>query len=68
MAGYHYRHELKGMHYGEFCNYTDYFAARILSGESNSPDLEEGLTSVMVMRAVVESLETGLPAKVQPLP
>jgi predicted dehydrogenase len=68
MAGYHYRHELKGMHYGEFCNYTDSFASKLLSGEPNSPDLEEGLTTVMVMRAIVESLETGRSATVQPLP
>lgn len=67
MSGYHFRHELKGMHYGEFCNYTDYFASKLLSGESNLPDLEEGLTSVMVMRAIVESLETKQSVRVQPL-
>ncbi len=59
MSGYYFRHELKGMHYGEFCNYADYFAARLLSREVNSPDLEEGLSSVAVMRAIVRSLETG---------
>lgn len=59
MAGYHYRHELKGMHYGEFCNYTDAFAAALIAGKPNAPDLEEGLESVAVMRAIVESLETG---------
>lgn len=63
MAGYHYRHELKGMHYGEFCNYTDYFASCILSGAPNSPDLSEGLQTVMVMRAIVESLQTGKPVQ-----
>jgi predicted dehydrogenase len=63
MSGYYYRHELKGMHYGEFCNYTDYFASKLLSGEPNSPDLEEGLGSVMIMQAIVRSLETGLPQK-----
>ncbi len=56
MAGYYYRHELKGMHYGEFCNYADYFASRLISGEANSPDLEEGLETVGVMHAIVESL------------
>lgn len=64
MSGYHFRHELKGMHYGEFCNYTDYFAAKLLSGEPNSPDLEEGLSSIQVMRAIVESLESGASKKV----
>ena len=67
LSGFHFRHELKGMHYGEFCNYADYFASKILSGEPNSPDLEEGLGTVMVMRAVVASLESGLSATVEPL-
>jgi predicted dehydrogenase len=68
MSGYYFRHELKGMHYGEFCNYTDYFASRLLSGEPNSPDLEEGLGSIMVMRAIVASLESGQTQRVSPLP
>jgi predicted dehydrogenase len=67
MSGYYFRHELKGMHYGEFCNYTDYFASKLLSGEPNSPDLEEGLGSVMIMRAIVESLESGQSVKVKAL-
>lgn len=63
MAGYYYRHELKGMHYGEFCNYADYFASKLLSDEPNSPDLAEGLETVRIMRAVVESLRSGQPAE-----
>ena len=63
MAGYYYRHELKGMHYGEFCNYTDFFASKLLSGGPNSPDLDEGLATVATMRAIVESLESGQPAR-----
>jgi len=59
MSGYYFRHELKGMHYGEFCNYTDYFASKLLSGEPNSPDLDEGLDTLAIMDAVVRSLETG---------
>ena len=59
MTGFYYRHELKGMHYGEFCNYADYFASKLVSGEPNSPDLEEGIRTVHVMAAIVESLETG---------
>ncbi|MFI5385759.1 MAG: Gfo/Idh/MocA family protein, partial [Fimbriimonadales bacterium] len=66
MSGYYFRHELKGMHYGEFCNYADYFASRLLTGEPNSPDLAEGLVSVQVMGAIVESLLTSRPASVQP--
>jgi len=68
MSGYYYRHELKGMHYGEFCNYTDYFASKVLAGEPNSPDLEEGLSTVMTMRAIVESLESGRVVDVEPVP
>lgn len=61
MAGYYYRHELKGMHFGEFCNCADYFAAKILAGERNFPDLEEGLETVRVMDSIVRSLESGKP-------
>ncbi len=67
MAGYYYRHELKGMHYGEFCNYADYFASKLLSGEPNSPDLREGIETLNALAAVVESLQTGQPARVKPI-
>ena len=59
MSGYYFRHELKGMHYGEFCNYADYFASKLLKSEPNSPDLDEGLETVLVMDAIVRSLESG---------
>lgn len=64
MSGYYFRHELKGMHYGEFCNYADSFASKLLSGEPNSPDLVEGLQTVNVMRAIVDSLRTRQPCQV----
>jgi predicted dehydrogenase len=64
MAGYYYRHELKGMHYGEFCNYADYFASKLISGEPNSPDLAEGVETLCTMGAIVESLRSGQPAPV----
>lgn len=67
MSGYYFRHELKGMHYGEFCNYVDYFASKLISGEPNSPNLLEGLQTVLVMRAIVESLETSQPVRPQHL-
>lgn len=65
MTGYYSRHELLGMHYGEFCNCMDYFASKLLSGEPNSPDLEEGLATVKTMTAIVESLATGQPTVVE---
>lgn len=58
-AGYHYRHELKGMHYGEFCNIADSFASALMSGTPNAPDLREGLQTVLVMGAIVEALKSG---------
>jgi predicted dehydrogenase len=64
MAGYYYRHELKGMHYGEFCNVIDSFAAALRNGTPNSPDLEEGIGTVRVMHAIVRSLESGRPESV----
>lgn len=65
MAGYYYRHELKGMHYGEFCNCIDYFASKILSGEPHSPDLVEGVQTLNTMGALVESLNSGKPVAVR---
>lgn len=59
MAGFYFRNELKGMHYGEFCNYADYFASKLLSGEPNDPDLEEGVATLHTMGAIVESLRSG---------
>ncbi len=66
MGGYYHRHELKGMHYGEFCNYADYFAACLLEAKPNSPDLDEGIDTVYVMRAIVRSLESGQVESVHP--
>ncbi len=64
LTGYYFRHELKGMHYGEFGNYADYFARAILDGTPNSPDLREGLETVALMDAVRESARSGQPVDV----
>ncbi|MEP0845949.1 MAG: Gfo/Idh/MocA family oxidoreductase [Phycisphaerae bacterium] len=61
LTGYYFRHELKGMHYGEFANYADAFARAILDGTPNSPDLAEGLETVCVMEAVRRSAQSGAP-------
>lgn len=61
LAGYYYRHELKGMHYGEFCNVIDSFAVALRNGTPNSPDLQEGIGTVKVMHAIVRSLQSGKP-------
>jgi len=67
LTGYYFRHELKGMHYGEFANYADHFARAILFEHDNAPDLEEGIETVCVMHAVRESARSGRPVPVAPL-
>lgn len=63
MTGYYYRHELVGMHYGEFGNYLDHFASAILTNSPNSPDLIEGIETVAVMDAIVRALQSGKPER-----
>jgi predicted dehydrogenase len=67
LTGYYFRHQLKGMHFGEFANYADYIAKAILAGTPNSPDLAEGIETVCVMEAVRESARTGRPVEIAPL-
>ena len=67
LTGYYFRHELVGMHYGEFANYADYFARSIMDGTPNSPDLAEGIETVCVMEAVRASAQSGGPVKMAPL-
>lgn len=59
LTGYYFRHELKGMHYGEFGNYADDFARAILEDRPNSPDLAEGIETFFVMDAVRRSAASG---------
>jgi predicted dehydrogenase len=65
--GYYFNNEVHGMHYGEFANYTDYFARALLSGADYSPHLEEGLETFCVMEAVKRSAQTRQPVAVAPL-
>ena len=67
LTGYYSRHELVGMHYGEFANYADYFARSIIDGTPNSPDLAEGIETVCVMEAVRASAQSGGPVRMSPL-
>ncbi len=66
-TGYYFRHQLKGMHYGEFCNYADAFAEAIRNGAPNAPDLAEGIETVCVMEATRQSAATGRPVALEPL-
>jgi len=67
LTGYYFRHELKGMHYGEFANYADYFARAIVENRPASPDLVEGIETVVVMAAVRQSAQTGEAVSLRPL-
>jgi predicted dehydrogenase len=64
---YYFNSEIHGMHYGEFANYTDYFADAILNNKKYSPDLEEGVETFCIMEAVRRSVKSGLPVKIEPL-
>jgi predicted dehydrogenase len=64
---YYFRSEVHGMHYGEFANYAEYFAAALLEGKPCSPDLEEGLETFCVMEALRQSAATRRPVPVAPL-
>lgn len=66
LTGYYFHHQLKGMHFGEFANYADYFAKAILDNTPHSPDLVEGIETVCVMQAVCESAKSGQPVALAP--
>lgn len=67
LTGYYFRHQLQGMHFGEFANYADAFARAILEDRPNAPDLPEGLETVCVMEAVRQSAGSGQPVPLAPL-
>jgi predicted dehydrogenase len=67
LRGYYFNNETHGMHYGEFANYTEYFATALLEGRDYSPNLEEGLETFCIMESVRTSAQTGQPVSVTPL-
>lgn len=64
---YYFNNEVHGMHYGEFANYAEFFAAALLDHRPASPDLEEGIETVCVMEAVRRSAVEGNPVRLEPL-
>lgn len=62
--GYHFNNEVHGMHYGEFANYTEYFAQALQSGAVYSPNLEEGLETYAIMEATRVASHTGQPVQI----
>lgn len=64
---HYFRFEGKSHHAGEYQNYLEYFADSIEQGFTAYPDLEEGIGTIAVLKAMEQSLETGLPVKVASL-
>ncbi len=64
---HYFRFEGKSHHAGEYQNYLEYFADCLEKGVTAYPDLKEGIGTVAVMKAMEESLKTGMPVKVKPL-
>ncbi|MEA2584268.1 MAG: hypothetical protein QOF33_2353 [Thermomicrobiales bacterium] len=55
------------MHYGEFSNYAERFAAALLEDRPNYPDLEEGIETFCMMDAIRRSAQTGQPVSLAPV-
>ena len=64
---HYFRFEGKSHHAGEYQNYLEYFADCLESGETAYPDLREGIGTIAVLKAMEESLKTGMPVKVKSL-
>jgi predicted dehydrogenase len=63
-SDYYFRFPNRSHHAGEFQNYIEYFARCLDTGVDPKPDLEEGIETVAIMRAMELSLERGTPVKV----
>jgi predicted dehydrogenase len=64
MQKHYFRFEGKSHHAGEYQNYLDYFSDCLDSGRTAYPDLQEGIGTVAVLKAMEMSLERGTPVKV----
>lgn len=62
---YYFPFEGKSHHAGEYRNYLEYFAAGIRNNETAYPDLEEGIGTVALLKAMEWSLQSGKPEKVK---
>lgn len=62
---YYFRFEGESHHAGEYQNYIEYFAKCLDKGEVPKPDLREAVQTLVVMKAMERSLETGMPVKIK---
>lgn len=65
MHDYYFRFEAENHHAGEYQNYIEHFAKDLMAGKTPKPDLREGIHTLAVMEAMEESLEKGIPVRVQ---
>jgi predicted dehydrogenase len=61
---HYFRFEGKSHHAGEYQNYLEYFHDCLENGETAFPDAREGIGTICLLKAMEESLATGLPVKV----
>lgn len=61
---HYFRFEGKSHHAGEYQNYLEYFADSIEQGFTAYPDLQEGIGTIAVLKAMELSLEKGVPVKI----
>jgi len=52
-------------HAGEYQNYLDYFAECLERGDTPRPDVEEGIVTIALMRAMDEAMSEGRPIKIR---
>lgn len=54
---YYFSHVVHGVHYGEFANYTDYFATSLSDERPYSPNLLDGLEVFCIMEGLRRSAQ-----------
>jgi predicted dehydrogenase len=63
-ADHYFRFAGVSHHAGEYQNYLDYFARCRHEGTTARPDVEEGIVTIALLRAMEESIERGGPVRV----
>lgn len=64
---HYFRFEGKSHHAGEYQNYLEYFVDCLESNQTAYPDLKEGIGTIAVLKAMEESLKSGVPVKLTDL-
>jgi hypothetical protein len=61
---YYFRFEGKSHHAGEYQNYLEYFHDCLWTGVTAYPDVREGIGTIVLLKAMEQSLATGRPVTV----